>query len=72
MRDEPCYCHRVEAGPDRQTDRELRALHQAGEQHPSARKRLLTLTGDGAPAETAPNVTVQPAYEWMLTEPEGL
>jgi hypothetical protein len=47
-------------------DRELRALVEAGEVHPRARKRLLTLTRDGAPAEPPPSVIVQPAYEWML------
>ena len=62
----------ADASDPETADRELRALHEAGEQHPRARKLLLTLTGDGAPAERAPNVTVQPAYEWMLTEPEGL
>ncbi len=47
-------------------DRELRALHEAGKQHPSAKKRLLILTRDGAPAVTATDVIVQTAYEWML------
>ena len=49
-------------------DRELRALREAGVQHPRAKKRLLTLTRDGAPAEAVDDVLVQPAYEWMLTE----
>ena len=57
-------------------DRELRALVEAGEVHPRARKRLLTLTRDGAPAEPPLGVIVQPAYEWMLATagdggPEG-
>ena len=47
-------------------ERELRALLEAGEAHPRARKRLLTLTRDAAPAETPPGITVEPAYEWML------
>ncbi len=51
--------------------RELRALREAGEQHPRAKKRLITLTQDGAPAEIADDVLVQPAYEWMLIEPDG-
>jgi len=51
--------------------RELRALCEAGGQHPRAKQRLLTLTRDGAPAEVADDVIVQPAYEWMLTEPDG-
>lgn len=49
--------------------RELRALVEAGERHPNARQRLLTLTRDGAPAAAPASVTVQPAYEWMLGEP---
>jgi predicted AAA+ superfamily ATPase len=48
-------------------ERELRALVAAGKAFPQAAKRLLTLTRDGAPAEVPPNVTVQPAYQWMLT-----
>lgn len=50
-------------------ERELRALAEAGEIYPSARRRLLTLTRDGAPADAPPGIVVQPAYEWMLTEP---
>ena len=59
------------SGPDTAV-REMRALREAGEQHPQAKKRLLTLTRDGAPAEAADDVIVQPAYEWMLMEPGGL
>lgn len=47
-------------------ERELRALTAAGELHPTASKRLLTLTRDGAPAKLPPGVVAQPAYEWML------
>jgi uncharacterized protein len=50
--------------------RELRALIEAGEAHRGARRLLLTLTRDGAPADAPPEVTVQPAYEWMLTPPQ--
>lgn len=50
-------------------ERELRALAEAGKVYPQARKHLLTLTRDGAPAEVPPEVTVQPAYAWMLAEP---
>ncbi len=50
--------------------RELRALVEAGKQHPNARKRLLTLTRDGAPGETPSDVLAQPAYEWMLAKTE--
>jgi predicted AAA+ superfamily ATPase len=49
--------------------RELRALSEAGETYPSARRRLLTLTRDGGPAEAPAGILVQPAYEWMLAEP---
>lgn len=51
-------------------ERELRALVEAGELHPKAHKRLLTFTRDGAPAAAPPGVTVQPAYEWLLTNPD--
>ena len=50
-------------------NRELRALEEAGEAHPQAKKRLLTLTRDGAPPKTPDDVLIQPAYEWMLIEP---
>jgi hypothetical protein len=58
------------AGNPETAARELQALHEAGAEHPGARKRLLTLTRDGAPAESPPDVLVQPAYEWMLTDSE--
>lgn len=51
-------------------ERELRALHSAGDVHAGARKRLLTLTRDGAPAVVPQDVVVQPAYEWLLTPPD--
>jgi hypothetical protein len=50
-------------------EREFRALIEAGDIHPSARRRLLTLNRDGAPTDVPPGVTVQPAYEWLLAEP---
>jgi predicted AAA+ superfamily ATPase len=50
-------------------EREFRALVEAGELYPGARRRLLTLTRDGAPAEAPPGIIVQPAYEWLLAEP---
>lgn len=49
-------------------ERELRALREARKMYPTAQPWLLTLTRDGAPAE-AEGVTVQPAYQWMLTDP---
>ena len=51
-------------------ERELRALMEAGAIYPTDRRRLLTLTRDGAPAEVPPGITVQPAYEWMLAAPD--
>lgn len=49
--------------------RELRALALAGEAHPAAKKRLLILTRDGRPPSAPPDVSVQPAYEWLLATP---
>ena len=48
--------------------RELRALVEAGKIYPEARRRLLTLNRDGAPADVPSGISVQPAYEWMLEE----
>lgn len=61
----------LDAGEPETAKRELRALTEAGHLHPGAGKLLLTLTGDGAPAEAPPEVTVRPAYEWMLSEGRG-
>lgn len=52
-------------------EREIRALQEAGKERPHACKRLLTLTRDGTPAESTEGIIAQPAYEWMLTEPDG-
>lgn len=49
--------------------RELRALREAAQRRPKAERWLLTLTRDGAPAETPKDVTVWPAYRWMLGAP---
>lgn len=49
------------------TARELRALTDAGENVPHARKLLLILTRDMAPREEPKGIVVMPAYEWMLT-----
>ena len=46
--------------------RESRALAAAGRQFPAARKRLLTLTQDGFPAESPAGTEVQTAWEWLL------
>jgi hypothetical protein len=49
--------------------RELRGLEDAGARHPLARKVLVTLTRDGAPADVPDDVVVQSAPEWLLDEP---
>ena len=49
--------------------RELRALAAGGALFPHARKRLLTLTRDGLPAEAPADVEAQSACEWLLTPP---
>lgn len=51
-------------------ERELRALAEAGARWPQARRWLLTLTRDAAPAKVPSDVTVRPAYEWMMTGDE--
>lgn len=48
------------------SERELRALAEAGRLYPQASKRLLTLTRDAMPARLPEGVVAQPAYEWML------
>jgi hypothetical protein len=47
-------------------EREVRALQGAPHGRRPVQKWLLTLTRDGAPAEVPDDVTVRPAYEWML------
>ena len=49
--------------------RELRALAAGGVLFPRARKRLLTLTQDGLPAEAHADVEVQAVWEWLLAPP---
>ena len=46
--------------------RECRALAEAGKRFPRARRRLLTLTQDGFPAESPAGIDVQTACEWLL------
>ena len=46
--------------------REGRALAAAGRRFPRARRRLLTLTQDGFPAESPAGTEVQAAWEWLL------
>lgn len=50
--------------------RELRALEDAAKTYPKATRRLLTLTRDAIPDDVPQNVIVQPAYEWLLADPE--
>ena len=47
-------------------ERECRALTAAGKRFPRARKRMLTLTQDGFPAESPAGTEVQTAWEWLL------
>ena len=49
-------------------ERECRALTAAGKLLPRARKRLLTLTQDGFPAESPAGTEVQTAWEWLLED----
>ena len=49
--------------------RELRALAAGGALFPHARKRLLTLTRDGLPAEAPADMDAQTACEWLLAPP---
>ncbi len=56
----------ADAGDANTSRRELRALVEAGNLFPKARKFLLTLTMDGMPRETPLDVSAQPAYVWML------
>lgn len=59
----------AEATGDGVHERELRALDEAGRLYPDATKRLFTATRDGLPARVPEDITAQPAYEWLLTEP---
>ena len=49
--------------------RELRALAAGGARFPHARKRLLTLTRDGLPAEAPADVEAETACEWLPPPP---
>ena len=48
-------------------ERELRALEEAGKMYKKAKLRLLTMTGDDFSGDLPAHVTLQSAYEWMLT-----
>ena len=56
----------VDASDYETAKRELRALEEAGEEFPNAKKRLLVLRQDCFPSQAPEDVLVQPAYEWML------
>jgi predicted AAA+ superfamily ATPase len=60
----------ADASDPETAERELRALREAGDLFPRAKKRLLTLTRDGSPADVDEDVHVQPAYAWMLAGEE--
>lgn len=46
--------------------REFRSLESVAIEYPKATKRLLILTRDVLPSKAAPNIVMQPAYEWLL------
>jgi len=50
--------------------RESRALTAAAQDHSRAVRRLLVLDRDALTRVNAPGVEVQPAYEWLLAEPD--
>lgn len=52
--------------------REFRALTDAGKRYPNTRKRLLTLTRSGLPADVPRGIEAQPAYEWFLGDSRPL
>ena len=51
--------------------REIRALAAAAKGHPRAVRRILVLDRDAVASVDAPDVIVQPAYEWLLDPPES-
>lgn len=59
----------ADAGDTKVAERELRSLVEASVTHPTARKRLLTLTQDGSPADAPSDVLVEPAYAWFVRGP---
>jgi uncharacterized protein len=61
----------ADASDPHTSERELRALVEAGNDLPAAGRRLLTMTRDGLPRETPAGVIAEPAYVWLLTSPEA-
>ncbi len=49
-------------------EREVRALAEAGREHPRARRRLLVMTVDNV--FDVPGAEVEPAWQWMLSAPD--
>jgi uncharacterized protein len=49
--------------------REIRALEEAGQDHPDAGRRLLVLNRDSLVESSLPGITVQPAADWFLETP---
>lgn len=58
----------ADAGSGETLEREVRALTDAAEDFPRARRRLLMLTFDQLPAAPVKGFVSQPVYEWLLTE----
>lgn len=56
----------ADLGEETTARRELRALLAAGEEHPDACLRLLTLRRDDVPPSLPVQVACQPTLEWML------
>lgn len=53
-------------------EREVRALVEAGPEHPDAKKLLLTLDRTGLPKDLPGGIEAKTAYEWMLENPGHL
>lgn len=49
--------------------REHQTLNAAASDHPRAIRRVLVLDRDGVAAASAPDLIVQPIYEWLLAPP---
>ena len=60
----------ADPSPDRVAERELRALASAAREYPRVARRLLVMTRDQTLDLEVKGVTIEPAYEWMLTSGE--
>lgn len=56
----------ADVGAAETRERELRALEEALQEHPRAKKKLIVLTSDQLSLKVTPGVTVQAAYQWLL------